>query len=106
MYFQRILIKYEFKVINSLIEKDESHISCYIIDRLKKDFPSFFKNILDKKFEEDSEMREIVKDRFKKLREITSWNILVMFWLGIFDLEKYIDYIAVLEEKEGKINSY
>jgi len=100
------LIKYEFKVINSLIEKDESHISCYIIDRLKKDFPSFFKNILDKKFEEDSEMREIVKDRFKKLREITSWNILVMFWLGIFDLEKYIDYIAVLEEKEGKINSY
>lgn len=36
---------------------------------------------------------DLVKDRIKALRKTTNKNILVLFWLGIIDLDKFIKFI-------------
>lgn len=34
--------------------------------------------------------RNYVEEQIKKLREDSSWNILVIFWLGIIDLRSFV----------------
>ena len=44
-----------------------------------------------------------MEQEIKKLREATGWNIIVLFWLGIIDLETYV--FQLLEPKFESIKN-
>lgn len=41
--------------------------------------------------------KDIIIDNFRKLRENTRWNIIILIWLDVIDIEEFIEYMVIEE---------
>jgi len=53
----------------------------------------------------DDDQRLQLRENFKKLRENTQWNVIVLLWLGIIDLDKFVVFMIKDDEVKVKIRN-
>ncbi len=94
-------MKLQFKCLNSLIVYDKEGYVFEILSLLKKDFKTYYFNQCSNHLNQNS--YNLVKEKLDILLEQTNDNIVILFWLGIIDLRKFVDFIVQEEQLKAKL---
>ena len=96
------MLKYEFKLVSSLITEAESQNVHLILRVLKHQFYRYLEDSLEDSIE-PGHIRDLIEDNFKLLQKNTDRNVIVLLWLGIIDIRKLIRFMITDEEKKAQI---
>jgi hypothetical protein len=96
------MLKYEFKLVNSLITEKEGKNVQLILKVLKKQFYRYLEEIFEESIKQ-GHLREVIEENFNILLDNTDRNFIVILWLGIVDIRKLIGFMIDEEDKKSQI---